>query len=99
MDAFVLKGENKDALVGYVLNKAYNHETVRQKGVPEFIYNAGLTIKDIAAGSYDVRFFDCLEGVEIATEAVETTSDELFVPIPSFLWGVHFQVFPGEPIS
>jgi len=87
-DGYTLISEDKRQAAAWVLHNRYNHDYVKQKGLPPAINNVQLQINGMEAGNYRVRFFDCLTGDVISTTQATSMSPQLTISLPEFRWDV-----------
>lgn len=90
VDTYTLASEEKDKVVGWVLNNNYNHEFVKNNGNPEVASMALLTLENIKNGAYQVRWFDCLTGALTNIESVYVNDGRLVLSIPELWWDFAF---------
>lgn len=90
VDAYTLISKEKDKIVGWVLNNRYNHDVVKNNGIPAAANGAILKINDAKNGSYLVKWFDCLSGALVNTTPVAVENGTLNILIPSLLWDLVF---------
>ncbi|MEM7368526.1 MAG: DUF5060 domain-containing protein [Bacteroidota bacterium] len=92
IDAYVLSSEDETAAAGWVLNHQYNHQIVPVQGEPESVSGAELWIEGFAAGTYDVKWYNCQTGEIFRNETVRTVHNTLRFFVPDLLWDAAFVV-------
>ncbi|MCB0853893.1 MAG: T9SS type A sorting domain-containing protein, partial [Bacteroidetes bacterium] len=91
-DVYVVKGEDKKIVAGWVLNSAYNHENVNANETPDPVENLLIHIPDFDNGSYYVKWYDCLTGEILASDPVSVANGELTFSVPDLQWDLAFRV-------
>lgn len=89
-DAYVLQSEDQKRLAGWVLNNRYNHDFVKNNGIPTPATGAVLELPGLVAGNYVVRYYDCLSGAPVATETAAAANGKLKLPLPPVQWDLAF---------
>ena len=90
VDAYVLKSENKDRLAGWSLNNRYNHDYLKNTGMPPAALGASLTVPDVENGQYAVRYYNCMTGAWLSNDLATATNGSLVVYLPEIPWDVAF---------
>ncbi|MBP6828970.1 MAG: DUF5060 domain-containing protein [Saprospiraceae bacterium] len=90
VDAYILKSPNQDKIAGWALNNSYNHAYINVNGQPAPASGALLTVQNVKNGAYNARFYDCLTGSLLSTEALTVTGGTLALPLPDVLWDIAF---------
>jgi hypothetical protein len=85
-DAYILKAENNNHVVGWILNSRYNHEYIVPGGLPPVVKNAVLTVPGVQNGSYFVKYYDCLTGGLYQQEQVTAAGGKLVLALPELTW-------------
>ena len=92
VDAYILKSPNQDKIAGWALNNSYNHAYINANGQPAPASGALLTVQNVKNGAYNARFYDCLTGSLLSTEALTVTNGTLALPLPDVLWDIAFYI-------
>jgi hypothetical protein len=92
IDAYVLAAADQNVAAGWVLNNQYNHQSIGENGLPDSIEGAEILLRDFEAGTYFVKWYDCLSGSMVSEEEIIGTNDSLKFPIPKLLWDLAFLV-------
>lgn len=92
VDAYVLKSEDQLQLAGWLLNNSYNHDYVRNNGLPPSASGATVSIPDVANGTHLVQYYDCLTGALLSTETISVGNGTLILSPPEMLWDMAFVV-------
>lgn len=90
VDAYTLISEDKSKVTGWVLNNQYNHDFIKNNGIPSAANGAILKINAVKNGSYLVKWFDCLSGALVNTTPAIVENGTLNLLIPSLLWDLAF---------
>lgn len=98
VDAYVLKSDNQNKVAGWVLNNRYNHEFVKNNGLPSPAVGATLQVPGIQNGTYAVRYYNCMTGVLQSTETVTVVNGALSLVLPALLWDLAF-VVDDQPLD
>jgi hypothetical protein len=96
--AYVLAGEDQQALAGWVMNTNYNHSYVNTSGLPDQLGNVVIKTGSLSNGQYYVKWFDCLTGAVIDTEPVSVSGGQLLLEVPPFTWDRAF-LLDDKPLS
>ncbi len=96
VDAYVLKSSDKKHLAGWVLNNRYNHDYLKNTGLPPAASGAVLTVPDVENGAFSFRFYSCLTGALISTEAATAVGGSLVLDLPDLLWDAAFVAEKGS---
>lgn len=92
LDAYVLKSESQNRVAGWVLNNQYNHQNVQATGIPPAASGGHLQVPGVANGSYMIKYYDCLTGSLLNTQAVAVDNGALSIALPDILWDMAFLV-------
>ena len=95
IDAYVLKSSGNDEVAAWVLNNRYNHDYIKNTGVPPAATGASLKVPNVLNGNYIVRLLDCSTGAEISTSNVNVTNFELTIALPDFPWDMAVLASPA----
>lgn len=90
VDAYTLISKDQSKVVGWVLNSSYNHDFVKNNGIPVAATGAILTVGNVKNGSYQVKWIDCLSGAVVNTAPVTVEAGSLHLLIPRLLWDLAF---------
>lgn len=98
VDAYVLRGENRDIAAGWLLNHQYNHQRLREQGPPPPVPGSRLQLDGFADGSYAIFWYDCLTGELLESAAATAESDRLTVAVPPLSWDLAFLI-SSDPVA
>ncbi len=90
VDAYTLMSEDKSKVAGWVLNNRYNHDFIKNNGIPTAANDVILKINAVKDGNYLVKWFDCLSGAMVNTTPTNVENGSLNLLIPSLLWDLAF---------
>lgn len=96
IDTYVLKSKDNSMLAAWVLNHAYNHSTVKAKGLPTPINGAMLQVEAIQNGAYQASWYHCLTGALVKETPVVVTSGQLNLAIPELAWDLALILQPQQ---
>jgi hypothetical protein len=99
VNAYVLKSQDQLRVAGWIHNKRYNWQELRNAGVPPAVNGASLTINGVNNGSYQVKWYDCISGNELSTTSVIVTNGSLQLACPSLAWDAAFTAFEFSTIG
>jgi len=95
--AYVLLSRDSTRLAGWVLNRGYTAEGLRDHGEPAPVVGAVLTVPGMRNGSYRVSWVDCRVGSVESSVVVRVTDATLRLDCPAIRWDVAVKVEPvGE---
>jgi hypothetical protein len=87
LNTYLLKSADKKRMAGWIHNKKYNWiDAGPGKPVPTAISGATVSIPDMANGTYEVKWFECLNGTVTQSSNVQVINGILSVPIPNVTW-------------
>jgi hypothetical protein len=87
LNTYLLKSTDKKRMAGWIHNKKYNWiDAGPGKPVPTAISGATISIPDMANGTYEVKWFECLNGTVTQSSNVQVINGVLSVPIPNIAW-------------
>lgn len=94
--AFTLQSADKSRTVGWLLNKQYNWQYLKNTGTPPAIDGVTVTIPGMTPGAYQLKWWECgtgsiLNSISLSTDA----SGNLTLPCPSILWDLAFTAEAG----
>jgi Domain of unknown function (DUF5060)/Secretion system C-terminal sorting domain len=88
LNTYFLKSTDSKKAAGWVHNKKYNWQYVKDNGMPSAITGATLTIPNMENGSYMVRFTDCNTGAVIGNANATASGNNLAIPLPTVVWDI-----------
>ncbi|HEY6504043.1 MAG TPA: DUF5060 domain-containing protein [Chitinophagaceae bacterium] len=88
LNTYILKSADSSKAAGWVHNKKYNWQYVKDNGVPTAVSGATVIIHGMRNGSYMVQFTDCTTGMVTGTATATTVSNNLVITLPSIAWDV-----------
>lgn len=95
VQAFVLRSASGERAAGWVHHKAYNWQRLKTGGAPPPAYGVTVTLPDMMAGQYVIKWWDCTAGNLLdATGAAPDILGNLTLTCPSILWDVAFTAEP-----
>lgn len=83
---YALRSADSSRLAAWVLNRAYNWRTVRERGVPSAVSGASVLASAMKNGDYAIRWIDCHSGAEVGTTTVKVTDHVMRCVCPSVKW-------------
>lgn len=86
LNTYFLKSADSKKIAGWVHNKKYNWEYVKDNGVPAAINVATITIPSMENGSYMVQFTDCNTGALVTTINATASGNNLVISLPAVAW-------------
>jgi Domain of unknown function (DUF5060)/Secretion system C-terminal sorting domain len=86
INAYILKSADSSKAGGWVHNKKYNWQYVKDIGIPAAVTGATLMIPGMRIGTYNVQFSDCSTGAAISTVTATASSNNLVITLPSIAW-------------
>jgi Domain of unknown function (DUF5060)/Secretion system C-terminal sorting domain len=86
LNTYILKSADNKKIAGWVHNKKYNWQYVKDNGVPPAISNATLTIPGMEDGSYMVQFTNCITGADAGTANATASGNNLVITLPDIAW-------------
>jgi hypothetical protein len=90
INTYVLKSGDSMRAAGWVHNKEYNWQYVKDNGIPAAVNGAVILLPGIANGTYSVKWFECVNGTELSAATVAATNNTLQFSCPSLLWDAAF---------
>ena len=93
--AFALRSASGERAAGWVHHKTYNWQYLKTNGIPAPAAGAVLTLQDMTAGQYVIKWWDCSNGNLLnATPAAADASGNLALTCPPILWDIAFTAEP-----
>lgn len=93
--AYVLRSAGGERAAGWVHHKAYNWQRLKTGGPPPPAAGTVVTLPDMAAGQYVIKWWDCANGKLLnAAPAATDGSGNLTLACPQILWDVAFTAGP-----
>ena len=90
INTYVVKSKDSLQAAGWVHNKKYNWQQVKDNGIPAAVNAAVISLPQIANGSYRVKWFECKDGTELSSSTIVVASNILQFSIPSLAWDAAF---------
>ena len=90
INTYVVKSKDSLQVAGWVHNKKYNWQQVKDIGIPAAVNAAVITLPQIANGNYLVKWFECKDGTELSSSTIVVASNMLQFSIPSLAWDAAF---------
>ncbi|MEO5563566.1 MAG: T9SS type A sorting domain-containing protein [Chitinophagaceae bacterium] len=88
LNSYILKSADSKKAAGWVHNKKYNWQYVKDNGVPATVTGATLNISGMENGSYMVQFTNCGTGASTGTANAMAAGGVLAVPLPVVPWDI-----------
>lgn len=93
INTYVLRSADAKKATGWVHNKKYNWIDAGPSGTkPPAVTGASLTLTGMLDGSYDVKWYECLNGTVASASTAQSTGGSLVLQIPSLAWDAAFTV-------
>lgn len=86
IDVYPLHSPDKKQWALWAIHNAYNHQNVKDNGIPNPVNGAQIVINDIPDGAYFAKWYNSLTGGWIRTEAVFSQDDTMRIAIPPITW-------------
>jgi hypothetical protein len=90
VDAYVLVSADRRQTAGWILNNKYNHDFIKNNGIPSIISSARVIVENVENGNYQVKWLDCASGEIVTTNAVLIQNNQLNLLVPNFLRALAF---------
>jgi hypothetical protein len=90
INTYVLKSKDSLQAAGWVHNKKYNWQQVKDIGIPAAVNGAAISLPQIANGSYLVKWFECQNGTELSASTIVVANNILQFNCPSLAWDAAF---------
>jgi hypothetical protein len=88
INSYILKSADSAKAAGWVHNKKYNWQHVKDNGAPAVVSGTTLTIPGMKNGSYMVQFTNCITGMTMSTASATASSNNLVIVLPAIAWDV-----------
>ena len=92
VDAYVLRNNDGTGATGWLLNHAYNHQSVLENDLPDPASGVTVQVDGMADGTYAVAYYDCITGAIVDQGGVQVSGGELLLLPPSIIWDLSFVV-------
>jgi len=92
LNVYALKSNDEKHLTGWVLHNRYNHQQIKNIGVPDPVENGVLKADNWPNGTYRILWFNCLTGALESEGTVVATNGALTIPVPTLLWDAVFYI-------
>jgi Domain of unknown function (DUF5060)/Secretion system C-terminal sorting domain len=99
LNTYILKSADSSKAAGWVHNKKYNWQYVKDNGVPATVTGTTLTIPGMRNGLYTVQFTDCTTGMVTGTATATAASNGLVITLPSIAWDAAVTAVYGGPTA
>jgi hypothetical protein len=86
LNTYILKSADAKKIAGWVHNKKYNWQDVKDVGVPAVVSGAALSVPAMENGTYSVQFINCSTGAGVSTTTATATGGILSIPAPAVAW-------------
>ncbi|MBL0359312.1 MAG: DUF5060 domain-containing protein [Chitinophagaceae bacterium] len=90
INTYVVKSQDSMRAAGWVHNKQYNWQYVKDNGIPVAVNGAVLSLPGIANGTYTVKWYECVNGTELSSATIAATNNTLQFSCPSLAWDAAF---------
>lgn len=90
LNTYLLKSNNSKRLAGWVHNKKYNWIDVPAGNIPAAVTGATLSIPGVSNGTYQVKWFECMNGTETSSALIGVNNNTLVLPCPIMPWDAAF---------
>jgi hypothetical protein len=91
LNTYLLKSADSKRTTGWIHNKKYNWvDAGPGKPAPATITGATLSVPAMANGTYEVKWFECMNGTVLSTTSVMVVSGVLTLPVPDVAWDLAF---------
>ncbi len=88
LESYGVVASNGQSGAAWILNRNYNHQTVRYGFLPKPVNTGMLTVNDVMDGDYQVTFFETLSGNILATNTVIASNGQLIIRLPAIDWDI-----------
>ena len=94
LSSYTLKSADSNKVAGYVLNKQYNWQYLKDhsNATPPEVTGASLTIAAIKNGNYTVQFYNCITGLLTGTVTANVTTGTLSIALPDISWDAAYTI-------
>lgn len=86
LNTYVLKSADSKKAAGWVHNKKYNWQYVKDVGTPASVNSASVIIPGMENGSYVVQLTNCITGASAGTVNATATGGNLVIALPTIAW-------------
>lgn len=86
LNTYILRNSDSSKVAGWIHNKKYNWQYVKDSGVPAAVSNATLTISHMRDGMYTVQFVNCTTGAAAGAATGTASGNELVIALPNVDW-------------
>ena len=91
LNTYLLKSADSKRTTGWIHNKKYNWvDAGPGKPAPSTITGATLSVPGMANGTYEIKWFECVNGTVLSTTSVMVVGGILTLPIPDVAWDLAF---------
>lgn len=91
LNTYLLKSADNKRVAGWVHNKKYNWSDAGPTGnIPLAVTGASISIPNMANGTYDVKWMECVNGSVSSSALVTVTNGTLNLSIPDVAWDAAF---------
>ena len=91
LNTYLLKSADNRRTAGWVHNKKYNWvDAAPGNAAPAIITGATLSVPGMANGTYEIKWFECVNGTVLSTTSVVAAGGVLSMPIPDVAWDLAF---------
>ncbi|MEO7309481.1 MAG: T9SS type A sorting domain-containing protein [Chitinophagaceae bacterium] len=89
-NTYILKSADSYRASGWIHNKNYNWQHLKNTGTPATINDGFITIPNLQNGTYTITFYNCSTGLASGTASVPVINGSLSFALPSVTWDVAF---------
>ncbi len=91
LNTYILKSSDNNRAAGWVHNKKYNWVDAGPSGsTPPVVSGATLTLTGMSNGTYEVQWYECLNGTVVSTATGTASGGTLALPVPNIAWDLAF---------
>jgi len=101
LNTYILKSADSKKSAGWVHNKKYNWQYVKDNGAPPIVSGASVIIPGMQNGSYMVQLTNCTSGASLGTVNATASGGNLVIPLPAIAWDISLSATWGgvTPVS
>ncbi|MEN9570186.1 MAG: hypothetical protein RL172_1417 [Bacteroidota bacterium] len=92
LNTYVLKSTDSLQAAGWVHNKNYNWQYVKDSGIPAAVSGATLTLTGVSNGGYTVKWYECTNGTQLSSSTVTAAGNSLQLACPVVAWDAAFTI-------